>query len=145
MSFEQKYFKYKNKYLKSKNQGGGGLEITANTRYGMDKNELFRCEAHVLGQKLLDSWLAARTNDGSLKKIRDLFDENGKPNEPPPATTFNDLYKWTMMPVIRKLESYKNNKVTVTFGIDLRAKDMRVALKTNPELVNRIHTALKSL
>ena len=145
MSFEQKYLKYKNKYLKSKNQEGGGLEITANTRYGMDKNELFRCEAHVLGQKLLDSWLAARTNDGSLKKIRDLFDENGKPNNPPPATTFNDLYKWTMMPVIRKLESYKNNKVTVTFGIDLRDKDMRVALKTNPELVNRIHAALKSL
>ena len=39
------------------------------------------------------------------------------------ATTFNDLYKWTMMPVIRKLEETKG-QIVVTFGIDLRDDQM---------------------
>jgi hypothetical protein len=145
MSYFEKYNKYKNKYYGLKSSLIGGVAITQNTRYEMDKNELFRCESHKIGQELLDKWLAARSADGSIDKITGLFDEYGIPNSPPPATTFNDLYKWTMMPVIRKLESYKNNRITVTFGIDLRDKDMRIALKTTPDLVTKIHKALKTL
>jgi hypothetical protein len=145
MSYFEKYNKYKNKYYGLKSSLIGGVAITQNKKYEMDKNELFRCESHKLGQELLDKWLAARSADGSIDKITGLFDANGIPNSPPPATAFNDLYKWTMMPVIRKLESYKNNRITVTFGIDLRDKDMRIALKTNPDLVTRIHKALKTL
>ena len=43
-------------------------------------------------------------------EVLKLFDPKGIPYTPPSATTFSDLYKWTMMPVIRKLETFKNDK-----------------------------------
>jgi nicotinic acid phosphoribosyltransferase len=145
MSYFDKYNKYKSKYYNIKKDMIGGLPIVENKHYEMDKNELLRCESHRLGQHLLENWLKVRTDDGSINKISELFDKDGVYKDTLSATTYNDLYKWTMMPVIRKLESLKNNRITVTFGIDLRDKDMRVALKTNPELVNKIHIALKKL
>jgi len=62
------------------------------------------------------------------------------------ATTFSDLYKWTMLPVVRKLESLKpDGQITVTFGIDLRDEKMRKAMKADPELITQIHSALIDL
>jgi len=110
-------------------------------------NHDLRLKAHRDGIALLKKWKESRST--AIIKIMSKFDENGIPREPPTATTFSDLYKWTMMPVILKLEQYKKD-CTVTFGIDLRDKSMRDALKrptsdiTNP-LVDKIHKSLKGL
>jgi len=157
MSYFQKYNKYKNKYYEIKNtldsinsvntvnSMDGGHNININDKFKYDKNEQIRCVAHKQGELLLNDWIDKRTKDGSIDKITALFNEDGSPITPPSATTFNDLYKWTMMPVIRKLETYKNNNIIVTFGIDLRDEKMRVAMKEYPELRERIHRALKGL
>jgi hypothetical protein len=81
--------------------------------------------AKLLGEKYINNWLIKRETD--IKNILSCFDTNGKvlPNNGKnlklTATAFNDLYKWTMMPVIRAMEKSKQNEyVSVTFGIDLR-------------------------
>lgn len=69
-----------------------------------------------------------------------------------PATAFNDLYKWTMMPVIRKMELKKagsegdpNNSCLVTFGVDLRDPTMLKKIQTDTELRENIFKALNGL
>lgn len=130
-------------------QKGGGKPIAKDDSYGVTKDELFRCNAHVEGQKLLDKWLETRAAD--ISRVTDLFidedgPEQGKFKGTISATAFSDLYKWTMLPVVRKLETYKpDNSIVVTFGIDLRDEKMRKAMKTDPELCTAIHTALKTL
>jgi len=121
------------------------LEIIKTDRYDVPTDEKLRCLAHVKGEELLTAWCAAKKDN--IDKVLGLFDNEGKPTGDftLSATAFNDLYKWTMMPVIRKMESLKGNKITVTFGIDLRDPEMRKAMKSDPALVTRIHDALKSL
>ena len=164
MSYFNKYNKYKNKYDALKNQMNqmnlrGGHNIVKNSYFDMNIKEKStcdhpqhlsedhenRCKAHMMGEKMLEEWLVARTADGAIDRIVSMFDENGIPYVPPTATSFNDLYKWTMMPVIRKLESYKNGNVMVTFGIDLRDAEMRAEMKRSPILIKKIHQALKGL
>jgi len=99
------------------------------------------------GKPLLEAWLTKRA--AAIKKITDLFDEDGKlvSNEIYPAitaTAFNDLYKWTMMPVIRTLEENKGNTI-VTFGIDLRDEQMVTEMNSEPELIIKIREALQTL
>ncbi len=171
MSYE-KYLKYKNKYLQLKNSYQhsalkGGASIEVNTFYDIPQNEndkcisvlkstapeiltdeYLRCKAHIEGKKLLNTWLDERLVE--IQKVLELFDTKGIPFTPPSATAFSDLYKWTMMPVMRKLESLKNNNITVTFGIDLREPTMRQALRDDHgtpdrKLIKRIHAALKTL
>ena len=101
-----------------------------------------RRQAQIEGKALFEKWFLERGE--AIGKILDRFNEDGTTIAPLTATTFSDLYKWTMMPVIRKLEAAKG-PITVTFGIDLRDKDMRTAMKKDPELVTQIHTALKTL
>ena len=60
-----------------------------------------RSQAQVDGMKLFTEWMSKRGDD--IEKILRLFDEKGVSHTPLSATTFSDLYKWTMMPVIRKL------------------------------------------
>ena len=108
-----------------------------------DEDKKLRCKAHDQGKELLEIWLSARSDD--IGKLIDLFDEEGVYKKPIPATAFSDLYKWTMMPVIRKLETYKSDSVTVTFGIDLRDDKMRKAMKNDPKLCEAIHASLKRL
>lgn len=69
-----------------------------------------------------------------------------------PATAFNDLYKWTMMPVIREMELKKagsegdpNNSCLVTFGVDLRDPTMLKKIQTDTELRENIFNALNGL
>jgi hypothetical protein len=136
---------------------GGGL-ITPNDIFitqkdnsnGVDREIRDQCK--IDGQVLLNTFLETRSKE--INKINDLFDNEGvlKPQNSDmlSATTFNDLYKWTMMPVIRAMEKTKG-QITVTFGIDLRDAGMRQALRdSNPNeeasgLILEIHNALKSL
>lgn len=136
------------------------LRITEDLRYDIQEEEVTRCSedassltkdqklrclAHDEGKKLLTDWL--EKHDTNIKTVLDLFDETGKPTGDfeLSATAFNDLYKWTMMPVIRKMESLKPGGITVTFGVDLRDKKMRKSMKDDSDLVTQIHTALKGL
>jgi len=81
-----------------------------------------RCEASQNAKVLLRTWYESRKD--AVAKIKSLFDANGIYLKPRTihATTFSDLYKWTMAPVISKMESFKDGNVQVTFGIDLRDK-----------------------
>ncbi len=113
---------------------------------------IIRNKCKVDGKALLDNFLSTRSVE--IQKINSLFDMNGFLNAEHrqllSATTFNDLYKWTMMPVIRALENNKG-QITVSFGIDLRDPSMRAELRSsNPTgpasgLILEIHNALKSL
>lgn len=138
---------------------GGALEIDREDRYRYNiteqemsaceagsppgTDEFLRCQAHEEGKRLLSAWLSS--HDLEIQTVLALFDFEGKPKEGLiTATAFNDLYKWTMMPVMRQMEKLKGG-CTVTFGIDLRDESMRKALKEDPALVEAIHTALTKL
>lgn len=102
-----------------------------------------RCKAHQYGQVLLNKWLKAR--EEKIQEVLTNFDIKYNMKTQLNATTFNDLYKWTMLPVIRQYETLKGN-ITVTFGIDLREQSMRNALKNKDgKLVELIWNALKGL
>jgi len=102
-----------------------------------EENELLRTQAKVEGKKLLNNWFIRRGSD--IQKILYDFNEDGKKINGLNATCFSDLYKFTMMPVICKLQEFRTrdiegseeerkNKLKVTFGIDLRDLDMRKKL-----------------
>lgn len=57
------------------------------------------------------------------------FGANGKlpPGDTLPASAFNDFYKWTMMPVIRRLEK-KTGRIQCTFSANIRDKELNAAL-----------------
>jgi hypothetical protein len=137
----------------------GGALLIPNNKFdssveddAVEDDKLIRDKCKIDGKTLLDQFIATRSVE--IQKINSLFDMNGFLNADNrqllSATTFNDLYKWTMMPVIRKLE-HEKGQITVTFGIDLRDASMRAALKaSNPSspasgLILEIHNALKSL
>jgi nicotinic acid phosphoribosyltransferase len=114
---------------------------------GRTINDIYlRCKAHVWGLVLLIAWLFKRASD--IMKILSEFNDNFVPKAPLNATAFNDLYKWTMMPVIRRLEKIKG-PITVTFSIDFRDKglgSMRNELKNaDGELIKLVHAALLTL
>ena len=110
-------------------------------QYGGDNSEDIRIRAIAKeeGPELFTKFLSERRNNGraaSYDKIRALFNDDGEPNDGVlTATTFNDLYKWTMMPVIRYLEKHnrdgsnRTEPITVTFGVDLRDEGMRKAMR----------------
>jgi hypothetical protein len=67
------------------------------------------------------------------------------------ATCFNDLYKWTMMPVILKLEEHfkketpNSRPIIVTFGIDLRDQEMVRTINNDLVLQQQIFTNLQNM
>ena len=169
-SYFDKYMKYKNKYLdleksindkKKYNLKGGSAfaRVSSETLSSQDNTNITheldtrrtsietdfedlqnKIRAYDLGKTYLDRWLVQRSEQ--IKSIRDYVNTN-----PIDAVAFNDLYKWTMMPVIRRLERIKggDNSVIVTFGIDLRDPKFRQELLKSPDLIQRIHSALKTL
>jgi len=111
---------------------------------GGDENLEFRKLASQQGKELLDAWLSRRKTSIEDNILR-YFDDHGRYTQGLTATTFSDLYKWTMIPVIRYLEAQKPGGVKVTFGIDLRQRLMRDDIKENLELENLLVDSLKSL
>ena len=117
------------------------VSIDVNPLFDAPEDERLRCLAHDQGAPLLGQWMKSRKAE--INSILAMFDEQGRCLNPISATAFSDLYKWTMMPVIRKLDP--EGKVRVTFGVDLRDEAMRAAIKAKPLLRQRIHEALQGL
>lgn len=113
-----------------------------------DNHNKLRAQAISDGVNIFKNWLTYRSDD--IEKIKCLFNDDGvlldNNNKYLSATTFSDLYKWTMLPVIRTLETCKNNgSIIVTFGIDLRDDAFRSAVNSDPKLREAIHAALTKL
>jgi nicotinic acid phosphoribosyltransferase len=136
MELSPNSFKGSNSYRRPNNIGEPMNDSITDTN--------LRRKAHVEGTALLNSWL--EENQSQIKtQILSSFDDDGVPQPGVlTATAFNDLYKWTMLPVIRKLEEVKGG-ITATFGVDLRDKAMRIALDGSKELEDIIFSALQSL
>lgn len=166
--YQKKYLKYKEKYLLEKNNinmKGGAFNLSSSLEDiypEMDEHELLRTLAKEEGKKLLSEWFKRRETE--IQCILADFDENGKKIGGVNATCFSDLYKWTMMPVICKLQEFRakniagsEDKLKVTFGIDLRDLDMRKKLfeahetyvadkrDNKPNLIDVIHKSLEEL
>lgn len=96
-----------------------------------------------------------RTN---VAKVLDLFNADGTlASGPIPASCFNDLYKWTMFPVVTQVEkAFIGNKeghsgVRCTFSVNIRDVGYRKALhdsatgKTSRDLYDSLKKALEGL
>jgi len=159
-SYKKKYLKYKEKYLLTKNeleQEGGAFPLVErddiypviNLESSDLLHENLKKQASKEGKILLDSWLRSHATD--ITKVTNLFEwSNGKYRGKLSATTFNDYYKWTMMPVIWHLYDFikaKTNKNTfkVTFGVDIRDEKMRKAINKDENLKIAIQRALINL
>jgi len=110
-------------------------------------DNLLRAKSHVYGLVLLAEWLKHR--DADIRRLLDDFNEDFTPKKPLTATTFNDLYKDTMMPTMRRLERMMGGNILETFQLELRDKgpgSLRNELK-NPDgvLVKFIHESLMEL
>jgi hypothetical protein len=113
----------------------------------------FKVLAIQEGYKLYTRWITERKS--LMDKILDYFDVNGnlKPeiqHDHPlrSATWFNDLYKWTMFPVVRFVEGQENFRegpVMVTFQVDIREESVRKAIAENEDLRRKITEALDGL
>jgi nicotinic acid phosphoribosyltransferase len=81
------------------------------------------------------------------KDVLSKFDNNGISNTPLSATTYNDFYKFSMLPVIfsiEKCKKYKDKPIYVTFSVNIRDPDYRTEV-LKPELIKKIVKALESL
>jgi nicotinic acid phosphoribosyltransferase len=150
--YKKKYLKYKAKYLSSKDlleQEGGAFSFIE-TEDIYDNLEELKEKASIEGKQLLDTWLGNRESNGIDEILKYYFNVKGKPVVIK-ATAYSDYYKWTMMPVIWNLHDFfkkKNNgknTLKVTFGIDIRDKDMRDAINIDPELRTEILKSLNKL
>ena len=113
-----------------------------------DNHNKLRAQAISDGANIFKNWFKNRSDH--IKKIKGLFNNDGvlldNNDKYLSATTFSDLYKWTMLPVIRTLETCKNNgSVIVTFGIDLRDDAFRTAVNSDIKLREAIHASLTKL
>jgi nicotinic acid phosphoribosyltransferase len=148
--YKKKYLKYKSKYLLMQNeleQEGGAFPFTETEDI---YDEELKAQASIEGKQLLDTWLGNRESNGINEILNLYFNNKGEP-EVIKATAYSDYYKWTMMPVIWNLHDFflkKNagtNTLKVTFGIDIRDKDMRDAINKDQNLRTEILRSLKEL
>jgi hypothetical protein len=138
---------------RSQKQKGGSFNPMDTPKYNTPLDDKFRCEAHSGAKAMLDTWLTVRADD--INKVLAKFNNDGSPlAETLSATAFNDLYKWTMMPVMRRLEKIvadraepaaSNKNCEVSFGVDLRDEGMRKALKKDVGLEKALDAALGKL
>lgn len=110
------------------------------------------------GMRLYSKWRTERS--GMIARILKHFDDNGnvksdsEPDLEPDimrffksATWFNDLYKWTMYPVMRfieKQEKFGSKPIHVKFQVDIRESTVRDALK-DPVVQKKVLEALHKL
>ena len=89
------------------------------------------------------------SNKEIIRQLVSRFDYNGKlVGDNLSATTFNDFYKWSMLPVIRYLETcpkFENKPIHVTFSVNIREEHLRKELLTNEILQNNVKSALNNL
>ncbi len=126
-----------------------------------ESNDTFK-EIHVQarlialqeGRRLYSKWITERS--AIIARILGYFDDNGnvKPDSEPDivkflksATWFNDLYKWTMYPVMRfieKQDKFDGKSINVKFQVDIRESSVREALK-DPVVQTKVLEALQKL
>jgi hypothetical protein len=110
------------------------------------------------GMRLYTKWTTERS--GMIALILKHFDDNGnvKPDSEPDlepyimkflksATWFNDLYKWTMYPVMRfieKQDKFDRKPIHVKFQVDIRESTVREALE-DPVVQTKVLEALRKL
>jgi nicotinic acid phosphoribosyltransferase len=95
---------------------------------------------------LLINWVDH--NNEEVESILNMFDLEGNSFEPLSATTFNDYYKWSMMPVIRAIEKselMEDKDIDVTFGVNIRSDEYRKLISENKDLRDEIIKNLEKL
>ena len=96
--------------------------------------------------ELLISWIHEHIPE--IRYLLEPFDEFGKTGEIS-ATTFNDFYKWSMLPVIRHVETcgeYEDKSIHVTFSVNIRTPEERKSLVSHTEDGARLrHNILEAL
>lgn len=95
------------------------------------------------GKKLYNNWI---TNTGVMDKIQILYNKYYELEQTDyNATVFNDLYKWMMLPIMRKLEEAKG-EIIVTFQLDIRDAVLKKDLiNKNTGLREKIIKSLENL
>ena len=129
----------KKEYLKKMSGGMTNLYDSLN-------NEIKKLEySNNSYDNILYNWF--NNNSSVIKKILGLFNSDGTLiNGKLSATLFNDYYKWSMLPVIRYLETYDENiPIHVTFSVNIRSDDLRNRLSSDKELQNKVFIALEKL
>jgi hypothetical protein len=107
------------------------------------------------GMRLYTRWTQGR--DDIIEQILRNFDVDGNVMSEiseenklffNSATWFNDLYKFTMYPVMRFIEQqekFKERPIHVKFQVDIREPNVRKALNDDSELRNAVFQALRKL
>jgi len=87
-----------------------------------------------------------------VAKVLNLFNADGTlASGPLPASCFNDLYKWTMFPVVTTVEQAFKKDVRCTFSVNIRDVGYRNTLrdsatgKTSKDLYDSLKKALEGL
>lgn len=139
----------KNEYLKKMS---GGKSLISSLYHDLKKNIETLKNTNNNSDKVLHDWFNEKKDDIEkiLKNVYSdgILRENNKQIQEVnlSATLFNDYYKWTMLPVIRYLETYDENiPIHVTFGVNIRTQDLREKLCNDKLLQNKVYEALKSL
>jgi nicotinic acid phosphoribosyltransferase len=144
----------KQEYLKKMSGAGGNNLGYSRTRVANFLYDQLSSKIKALNNSpdnsydnILYNWFDEKKEE--IKKILDLFDNNGKLIEGNlSATLFNDYYKWSMLHVIRYLENcnkFEGKPIHVTFGVNIRTDDLRTKLSSNKELQNKVLEALRAL
>jgi nicotinic acid phosphoribosyltransferase len=95
-----------------------------------DLHEAFKAALAVSASEGSEELRAfAKAQADNISKVLSLFEPDGSLTAGPlPASCFNDLYKWTMLPVIIAAESGFKNDVRCTFSVNVRHEGYRQAL-----------------
>jgi len=117
-----------------------GLKKNSNKKINLSNEEI------ISALNLLINWVDH--NKSEVESILNMFDLEGNSFEPLSATTFNDYYKWSMMPVIRAIEKselMEDKNIDVTFGVNIRSDEYRKLISENKDLRDAIIINLKKL
>lgn len=85
-------------------------------------------EGEAEAVKLALNFIEEKRADVDKALVRFGLDGNLASGSPLPASTFNDLYKFTMLPVMRATERATKGGVRCTFSVNIRDKGLRSQL-----------------
>ena len=143
----------KEQYYKKVGGGGNNHSYPVYKRENILANALYKkideLKENNKSENILKIWLNNNNNKLIINELLKDFNIEGKLfSGQPSATTFNDFYKWSMLPVIRYIETcpkFKDKPIHVTFGVNIRTDDLRNKLVTDENLQNRVYNALVQL